>query len=204
MKRILIALCVAFAFGFVGYASAQSTYGGGQSTPPDQSTHSSKHSKQSREVTLTGCLEQGSSSNVYVLRNATEENQAGGSSMGTSGSSTQSQSQSSTSSQSEMGQQTPMDFQLSGKDLSKYVGQRVEVRGKVEPMKENRSGMSSQGTSGQTGTTSGTQGTTGTQSGSAGGGSMSGGSSSGQSTTAGPITHRVKVSSIRQLGSSCQ
>lgn len=188
MKRTLIVLCAAFTFGFVGYLGAQpEQYGGGQNT---SSKSSKEHSKKSREVTLSGCLEQGASSNLFVLRNATEENQAGGMSMGTSGSSERNEQQ---------GQPAAMDFQLVGKDLKKYVGQRVEVHGVVEPMKENKNESGSMsGMGGMSGSESGTQSTTGSQS-----GSMSGGAMSGQAT-AGPITHRVKVRSVKQLGSSCQ
>ncbi len=196
MKRTLIVLCAAFTFGFVGYVGAQSEQYGGQTSSK------STHSKSSREVTLSGCLEQGASPDLYVLRNATEEKGAGSSSMGTSGTSGQMGSM-------EGEQSTPMDFQLVGKNLKKYVGQRVEVRGVVEKMKEGSSsesgsmpGMSGQsGTSGESGTSgqSGQSGTSG-QSGSMGG--MSG-SESGQAS-AGAVTHRVKVNSIKQLGSSCQ
>ncbi len=111
-----------------------------------------------------------------------------------------------------------MDFQLVGhsSELKKYVGQRVEVRGIVEPMKENRSGDSS-GTSGTSGSTSDMgKGTSSSQSGGSmgngqgetgsqqSGGSMSGGSQSGQQSYAGSITHRVKVSSVKSVSSSCQ
>ncbi len=216
MKRTFLVLCAAFAIGSVGFVGAEQ-YGGGQST-----SSKSKSSKSSSEVTLTGCLEQGSSPNLFVLRNATESeggsmgsssSQMGESSQGTSGSSNSGTSaQGTTGSQGE--QQSAMDFQLVGKskELKKYVGQRIEVRGKVEPMRENQSGMSNQGatsggsTSGQMGGTTGTSGTEGgTQSGgSQSGGSMSGGSMSGQSSTAGAVTHRVKVNSVKQLSSSCQ
>ncbi len=196
MKRTFLVLCAAFAIASVGVVGAEQY---GSSKKP----HSGP--KSSNEVTLTGCLEQGANPNSFVLRNATEteggsmgsssssQQMSGSSTQGTSGSegTTGTSAQGTNGSQ---GEQSPMDFQLTGKnkELKKYVGQRVEIRGKVEPVRENQSGMSNQGTSG-------TSGTTGSEIGSQGGGSMGG-----QTTTAGTVTHHVKVNSVKQLSSSCQ
>jgi hypothetical protein len=196
MKGTLTILCAGLALSWVAVAGAQG-YGSGQSSE----SRSSKHSKMSREVTLTGCLEQGSSPNMYVLRKATREEGSSSSmsrsSTGTSGSSQGEQAGSSGSSMS--GNEGAMDFELvagrNASDLKKYVGHRVQVKGTVEPMedRDEHSGMSSGSSSGEMGRSSG-------QSGSSSGGSMSGG----QGMSAGPLTHRVKVSSVKSLGSSCQ
>ncbi len=190
MKRTLIALCAAFALSFVGYVGAQTDQYGGQSNSTAKRSEHAK--KSSREVTLSGCLAQGTNNNIFVLKNATEENAAGGTTAGTSG---------------QMGteENAPMDFRLvasgrADRDLKKYIGQRVQVTGVVEKMKEKQEPPSSTGTSGNM---SGTEGTTSGNMGSQTG-SMSGGSMSGQEATPGPITHQVKVRSVKQLSSSCQ
>lgn len=200
MKATLTVLCAGLAFSWVAIAGAhaqpyrhasaalQAQSGYGQSGYGQSGSEQGKSSKKSKEVKLIGCLQQGSNPNEFVLTNATEEGQG----MGTSGM---------------QGQQMNMDFQLvPGRrvDLKKYVGQRVEVRGTVEPVNEgNQSSMSSQGTSGEASGMSGTQGTSG-QSQSGQSGSMSGTESGRQQMSTGPVTHRVKVSSVKQLGSSCQ
>ena len=210
MKGTLTVLCAGLAFSWAAIAGAQG-YGSGQSTSGQSESRS--HSKMSREVTLTGCLEQGSSPDTYVLRNATHEE--GSSSMSrSSGSSSSSSGSEGTSGQmgsSMSGNESPMDFQLvagrSAKDLKKYVGQRVQVKGMVEPMEEREhSGMSSGSGSGMSGSegTSGSSGS-GMSGGSSGqSGSSSGGSMSGSQGSSAGITHRLKVSSVKSLGSSCQ
>lgn len=195
MKRGLTVLCASLAFSWVAVAGAQ-TYGqSGQST-----SDKSSHAKQSREVTLSGCLSEGADAKFFVLSNASEGGQAS-SSMGSSsmaqGSATGEQQQTGTSGETSTeqnmssGNQTPMTFQLvAGRhvDLKKYVGQRVEIRGVVEPMKEK---AEKTGTSGSTGNEQS-------------GGSMGSSTSGSQTNYAGTVTHRVKVSSVKSLGSSCQ
>jgi hypothetical protein len=207
MKRTLTVLCTSFVFGWVALAGAQTAAQGqsnaGQSmSGSSQSGKSSRsQSKQSRQVKLSGCLSQGAGPNLFVLSNATEIGESssmGSSSHGSTGMSSSASGTASgrehmgTSGQSGMsgmghGEKTGIDFQLvAGRNvnLKKYVGQRVEVSGVVEPMKEKgTSGMSSQGTSGQ---------------------SSSGMSGESGERTAGAITHRVKVNSVKQLASSCQ
>ncbi len=209
MKAPLAVLCTGLALSWVAVVGAQG-YGQSGSQASDQGM---SRSQKSSEVKLIGCLAQGTSSGEYVLNNVQAEsgkhgkNKSNAGQTGTSGTSGMS---------GEQGEQTNMSFDLvpgsKRVDLSKYVGQKVEIRGRVEPEQGGSSGMSSQGASGGMSGETGTSG----QSGSMSGGSMSGqsgsqsgsmsgqsGSMSGQSST-GAVTHKVRVSSVKQLGSSCQ
>ncbi len=197
MKAPFAVLCAGLALTWVTAAGAQS-YGQSGS----QTSNQDHMSKKSSEVKLIGCLAQGSSTGEYVLNNVQPEsgkhgkNKSNAGQTGTSGTSGMSGEQG----------ETNMSFDLvpgsSRVDLSKYVGQKVEIRGRVEPEQGGSSGMSGEtGTSGQSGSMGGSMsGQSGSQ-----GGSMSGqsGSMSGQSST-GPVTHKVSVSSVKQLGTSCQ
>ncbi len=174
----------------------------GQSGMYGESHESSSHS---REVKLIGCVAQGTSSGEYVLNNVQAESGKHGknkSNMGQTGTS------GTTGSEAD---QTSMSFDLvpgsSRVDLSKYVGRKVEIRGRVEP-EQGGAGMSSQGTSGTMSGEQSESGQSGSMSGQSGSqsGSMSGqsGSMSGSQSSTGAVTHRVRVSSVKQLGSSCQ
>lgn len=193
MKGTVSALCAGLALSWVAVAGAQG-YGQPGSQASDQAK--SHASKKSSEVRLIGCLVEGTTPGSFVLNNV--ENETGekgsksnmGEQTGTAG----------TTGQSERSEHMNMSFDLvsGGRkiDLKKYVGQKVEIRGKVEPEQGGES-MPREGTSGQV---SGTEGTSGQSE------AMSGqsGSMSGSQSSTGPVTHRVKVTSVKTLGSSCQ
>ncbi len=182
MKRTLMATGVAVAF------SAALAFAQTPSSTDQSSSKSSKHQRSSREeVTLTGCLQQGSTPNTYLLTNVQQET------TGTSGQSASSSSQSSTSGSSS----SESVELLAGRrtNLKEHVGHKIEVKGypagMEEPGSQSGSSSSSSGTSGQSST-----------SGSGQSGSMSGMSGSQSSSSTTP-EHRVRVSSVKMISSSC-
>ncbi len=179
----------------------------GQSGSQKGTENESSASRQSREVKLIGCLAQGSSPDTFVLNNVQNEmsGKHGKNKSGAYGSGEQTGTSGTTGMSGEQGEQTNMNFELvpasSRVDLKKYVGQKVEIRGRVEPAQGGQSGMSSQGTSGQSGEMGGMSGSQGTSGQS---GSMSGQSGSMSGQSAGAVTHEVRVQSVKKLSSSCQ
>ena len=188
MKATLTVLCAGLEFSWVAIAGAhaqpnrhaalQAQSGYGQSGYGQSGSEQSKSSKKSKEVKLTGCLQQGSNPDEFVLMNATKEGDMD-LSKGTSGSSGGEQ----TGSSGMQSEHASMDVELvpasSRLDLKKHVGHRVEVSGTLEAKDEGgQSSTSSQGTSGEAGETARPQGTSPAQ--------------------------RLKVTSIKHLASSCQ
>jgi hypothetical protein len=150
MKRTMMGLCMAAAFGFVASLGAQSA-------TSSQSTTSDK------DVTVTGCLERGANGN-YMLANAQKENGMSGTSTGTTGTtgSATTGSTSATGSSAMNARSGGETWTLEGSstDLDKHVGHKIEVTGKeVSSSMGSATGTSS--TTGTTGTTAtGTSGTT--------------------------------------------
>ena len=174
--RKSLALSVAFAFALAMAVAAQSTSQGSTTSRQD---HPSKSSK---SVTVTGCLQSGSTANSYVLTNVSGSNLTSG----TSG-----QEDMPTSGQSNM--TITLSPASSKVNLKSHVGHKIEVTGTMVPSSDKTSRNSGYG-SGQSG-----------QAGTSGQSGMSG--QSGTSGQSGPSTsdigHKMKVQSVRMLSDSC-
>lgn len=150
MKRTMMGLCVAAAFGLVASLGAQ--------TPSSQTTSSDK------DVTVTGCLERGANG-TYMLANAQKESSMPGSSTttgttGTTGSATGATTSSASGMSARSGTET-WTLEGSSSDLEKHVGHKISVTGK-ELASSYGSAAGTSSTTGTTGTTA--TGTTGTSS----------------------------------------
>jgi hypothetical protein len=140
MKRTMMGLCVAAAFGFVASLGAQSA----------TSTTSSE-----KDVTVTGCLERGASG-TFMLANAHKDSGMTGTSTGTTGTSGSAATTGSATGSSAMSARSGGEtwtLEGSSSDLDKHVGHKIEVTGKELPSSSTSStGAATTGTTGTTAT----------------------------------------------------
>jgi hypothetical protein len=193
-------LCVAAAFGFVATLGAQSSTS--TTTAQTPSTTSSD-----REVTLTGCLERGTSGN-YILADARQDTgmsrsgaTTGTTATGTSGTTAGTTSATGTSTGTTAGNMNAAaagsTWTLEGsKDLDKHVGHKIQVTGREvagSSRNEASAGSATTTTAGATttagtSTTAGATGTSGTE------------QHQHMSETSG---HTLDVKSVTMISSSC-
>lgn len=200
-------------------AQSPGTQPGSSTASPSQSrTDDRNQSSRNRSVTVTGCLQDAAKSTTgssassgsgsqmsrsgsaagdakFILTNARSAagSRAAASASGTAGTS---------------GSATPYSqsaYQLIGggsEDLSKYVNQRVEVRGTLVPdASTGQSGRSSGSSAGSTGGSTGSSSGSGSPSGSTpGSGSMSGTGAGGPASADLP---KLRVTSVRSISGSC-
>lgn len=225
MKRILPAVCLAFAVAVA--ANAQSTSPTTQQQPTDRTQDQSQMRSGQKSVTLTGCVRQGDESNTFVLANvdASELNRATSGQPGahtgtTAGTETGTQPGTTTSGTgttgspagttgdatagSRMGRDAANEVQLVGAgnvNLREHVGHRVRVTGTMVPpgMDSDRSRQQS----GQTGTSAGSS--TGTAGTPASGDTTA---RSGYGREGGDkdkkAKHKVNVQSVQMISENCQ
>ncbi len=198
MKKTFVTMCLLLACS-VALAAAQSQDQDQQNTPPSSSSQMGKN------VTLTGCLEQGTEPNSFVLNNVnmSELNQQSqyqrrsdqsqdqnipDQSQAQSNEPDQNQAQDQSGYESQSGSmpselartETSINVIPEGNlDLSSHVGQRVQVTGKISET-TTRTNQSSRATT------------------------PSGQSSEMHSSTQMSGQHQLQATSIRQISGSCQ
>jgi hypothetical protein len=126
MRRIATGLCVAASFALGVTVAAQQT-------PPAQ-TSKAASDKDSKTVTLTGCLQQGADASSFTLANALVEKPAGAAAAGTSGTAagTTTGGAATGTASAAHGSEAPATWTLapsSGVDLKPHVGHKVQVMG---------------------------------------------------------------------------
>lgn len=198
MTRTAWGLCVAAAFGFAVSAGAQSS-----TTDMNRSM-----SKSGNEITVTGCLEKGANGN-YILTNA-EESTSPSSSASASGTTSGTTATGTTATGTTTGTSGAYGSSASksmehastwtlegGKDLDRHVGHKIQVTGK-EVASSSSSSYGSTNPSSTSGTTTGSSTTGSTATGTTG--TTAAGSASESSTSA----HRLDVTSVKMVSTSCR
>jgi hypothetical protein len=176
MKRTLTGLSVAMVCSAVIALGAQSDM---------QSSKGDRSMKDSKTVTLTGCLKEGTDPNTFTLTNVSGD--LPDKMSGTSGSS--SSSSAASGSASESGAKTGSESESvelvanSKLNLKEHVGHKVQITGTVEGMSSNPQGESA-----------GTSGT-------AASGTSSPPSSSSSSSES--SMHKVRVKSLKHISETC-